>query len=536
MASKLALHVHQPSPAVDAAIRSAPWAAVKSLGNTQPLATARDAGVPIRILRMYGIERLDPAGAVAMWQGADLSAVTHVQLVCEDARGYDAAWQQAVKDGLRAGGYAGRFLVGGFATGNPQQIVDTPAGPHFPELEAIYSLLRRPDVDLALDEYSGILADDPRWPAWAPYTNQRHRLIVADLSRQGIAVKVLITESGGDSIQPEASGGGWQTRGWTAGDYLALLMALDAGDQTDDALIGRCIYTLNATADWAAFEIAPIISAMAEYVNKQKGSTHVTDYSKAAWAASPNFWTGRQGQAVKAIVLHGTAGPGAVSWFANPGSQVSAHYVVDVDGTITQCVAEADSAWHAGVVTSDSAYAGGPNPNLWTIGIEHVRDVTNTSAIAQAQLMASLALVEDIVARHGPLALILHNQIDVGRVCPGPGFPLQSFQDVVTPPAPAYGDSLEKEAANYYFQLGKSVDRSHALWTACLLPLWTFWSKLASSNDPLADLVKPGPLVSGEIGATWGGARPAGVAALTNRRVGVYQDAAGAWHPYQAEL
>lgn len=258
-----------PSPAVDAAIRSAPWAAVKSLGNTQPLATARDAGIPVRILRMYGIERLDASQAVAQWLSADLSVVTHVQLVCEDQRGYDAGWQQAVIDGLRNGDYRGRFLVGGFATGNPSQIVVQGNDAHFPEMEPIYPLLRRPDVDLAVDEYSGILASDPRWAVWAPYTAQRHRLIVADLARQAIAARVLITESGGDNVQPVTTGGGWRTRGWSANDYVALLQALDAGDQTDAAVFCRCVYTLNATPDWASYEIGGIVGALAEYVRGQ---------------------------------------------------------------------------------------------------------------------------------------------------------------------------------------------------------------------------------------------------------------------------
>ena len=153
----------------------------------------------------------------------------------------------------------------------------------------------------------------------------------------------------------------------------------------------------------------------------------MTDYARAVWKPSMNFWSGREGHAITAIVLHGTAGPGAVSWFQNPQSEVSAHYVVDTDGSVTQCVAEDDSAWHAGVVTLDSFFHDEPNPNLWTIGIEHVRDTTNTSPITPAQLQASLALCADIERRRGPMRYITHDQIDVGRVCPGPGFPLDAF-------------------------------------------------------------------------------------------------------------
>jgi N-acetyl-anhydromuramyl-L-alanine amidase AmpD len=153
----------------------------------------------------------------------------------------------------------------------------------------------------------------------------------------------------------------------------------------------------------------------------------MTDYALARWAPSPNYASGREGSRVTAIVLHGTAGGGAVAWFQQPISAVSAHYVVEQDGTVTQCVREADQAWANGVVTPDSEFYGGKNPNLWTISIEHTRDRTNTSPITPAQLDASLVLVRDIMARYGPLALLTHDEIDVGRVCPGPGFPLAAF-------------------------------------------------------------------------------------------------------------
>jgi N-acetylmuramoyl-L-alanine amidase len=163
------------------------------------------------------------------------------------------------------------------------------------------------------------------------------------------------------------------------------------------------------------------------YLSPDEEPTTMTDYAGAGWAPSPNVTFGRQGSPITAIVLHGTAGNGAVGWFAQPVSQVSAHYVVERDGTVTQCVREQDTAWHAGVVTPDSEFAGGTNPNRWSIGIEHTRDRTNTSPLTPAQLDASLALVTDILARHGPLAMLTHDEIDVGRICPGPGFPLAAF-------------------------------------------------------------------------------------------------------------
>ena len=69
-------------------------------------------------------------------------------------------------------------------------------------------------------------------------------------------------------------------------------------------------------------------------------------------AQSPFHWVGREGQVPLWLVLHGTAGPGAVSWFQNPQSQVSANYVITRDGNIWGCVDENDASWGNGVLTS----------------------------------------------------------------------------------------------------------------------------------------------------------------------------------------
>lgn len=67
------------------------------------------------------------------------------------------------------------------------------------------------------------------------------------------------------------------------------------------------------------------------------------------YKASPNK-SNRHGSPVSLIVLHDTEGgyDGAVSWFANSHSQVSAHVVVKEDGSeATQMVPYSEKAWHA---------------------------------------------------------------------------------------------------------------------------------------------------------------------------------------------
>jgi len=132
----------------------------------------------------------------------------------------------------------------------------------------------------------------------------------------------------------------------------------------------------------------------------------------------------------------------AIRWLASPASEVSAHYVVDVDGRITQLVAENRRAWHAG----RSSWAGESDVNSASIGIEiahpgHWWDLAampdrdpeapvevhpGYDDFAEAQIAAVIALSRDIVARHGIPAhrVLAHSDVAPGRKRdPGEKFP-----------------------------------------------------------------------------------------------------------------
>lgn len=92
-----------------------------------------------------------------------------------------------------------------------------------------------------------------------------------------------------------------------------------------------------------------------------------------------NFHIKRNGYLVKGIVCHitGDSKPGVtLSWFLNPLSGVSSHYVIEKNGNIYMCVDPDNKAYHAGVVNSPTAKIyfdmKSVNPNLYTIGIECV--------------------------------------------------------------------------------------------------------------------------------------------------------------------
>lgn len=78
------------------------------------------------------------------------------------------------------------------------------------------------------------------------------------------------------------------------------------------------------------------------------GSGH-TPKPPVVWIASPNF-ASRQSTKIDTLVLHNTDGTlsSAINRFKDPASQVSAHYLVDRDGGVTQMVSDSDTAWHSG--------------------------------------------------------------------------------------------------------------------------------------------------------------------------------------------
>lgn len=71
------------------------------------------------------------------------------------------------------------------------------------------------------------------------------------------------------------------------------------------------------------------------------------------------------------IICHWTAGVSAqpaIRWFKHPRSKVSAHFIIDRQGRITQCVSTSRRSWHAG----RSSWRGRKSCNGFSVGIELV--------------------------------------------------------------------------------------------------------------------------------------------------------------------
>jgi N-acetylmuramoyl-L-alanine amidase len=134
---------------------------------------------------------------------------------------------------------------------------------------------------------------------------------------------------------------------------------------------------------------------------------------------------------VRHIVMHYTGMTScqkALDRLCDPKAEVSAHYVVDEDGTIHRLVAEDMRAWHAGV----SFWHGLRDINSTSVGIEIVNPGHDYGyrAFPAAQIDALTELSSDIMKRRGiaPCDVLGHSDIAPGRkVDPGELFPWQTL-------------------------------------------------------------------------------------------------------------
>ena len=141
---------------------------------------------------------------------------------------------------------------------------------------------------------------------------------------------------------------------------------------------------------------------------------------------SPNFETRKNGLTPSILVMHYTgmsSAKKAIQWLSDPKSKVSAHYVIDEEGTITQLVSEKRRAWHAG----KSIWCGQTDINSTSIGIEiqNPGHEDGYEDYSDKQMKAVLDLSRDIVSRHRikPTHVLAHSDIAPDRkIDPGEKF------------------------------------------------------------------------------------------------------------------
>lgn len=114
-----------------------------------------------------------------------------------------------------------------------------------------------------------------------------------------------------------------------------------------------------------------------------------TDYPPALWVTSPNYSS--RNDTISHVAIHTMQGSysGSISWFQNPNSSASAHYMVrSSDGQVTQMVREYQKAWHA------------RSANPYSIGIEHEGYVSNPAWYTAAMYNASADITKHICSTY----------------------------------------------------------------------------------------------------------------------------------------
>jgi hypothetical protein len=312
-------------------------------------------------------------------------------------------------------------------------------------------------VAIAWQESSFVPTTDPDWDetrpvhGWMGLTPERvaqaaaltgasDQTIRVDREANVLAAAVLLSRLR-DELAPEASpeqvdvgwwpvlvawpefGEAWLDHDWARGVFrtlqAGLLVTADDGETIE--LEARRVTGLEdvnfvpaPTGDDGARDILGY-PGRARFV-----SAHSSNYgSRSAGASS-----------IERVVLHTTEGSyaGAVSWFQDPSSNVSSHYVVRrSDGEITQMVSDEARAWHA------------CNNNDDTVGIEHEGASASASTWTPAMVDASARMTAWLVVQYSiPIDrdhIVGHGEIQPpecsGRSDPGPWFPWDDYMTLV---------------------------------------------------------------------------------------------------------
>lgn len=139
------------------------------------------------------------------------------------------------------------------------------------------------------------------------------------------------------------------------------------------------------------------------------------------YARSPNASPRLSHRPIACVVWHATASStlsSALNWLTSSTSRVSAHYLIDRDGSTWVLVTEDQTAWHAGVSAwrgLEVASGSVRTLNPVSIGIELVNRNDGNDPYPPAQLRSALALTVWICQRHriAPANVIGHYECAV---------------------------------------------------------------------------------------------------------------------------
>ena len=157
-----------------------------------------------------------------------------------------------------------------------------------------------------------------------------------------------------------------------------------------------------------------VIRTPSEKPPNAKKTESVTSVKTMIRLFSPNF--DERKTPVEMLVLHYTGmktAKEALDRLRDPAAKVSAHYVIDENGSIYSLVAEDKRAWHAGV----SSWNGKTDINSRSVGIEIVNPGHEFGyhPFADVQIQSVIDLSKEIIKRH---SILIENIVGHSDVAP----------------------------------------------------------------------------------------------------------------------
>ncbi|MCM8738823.1 S8 family serine peptidase [Azospirillum sp. A1-3] len=215
--------------------------------------------------------------------------------------------------------------------------------------------------------------------------------------RNGVVVSLLLSRGSREWKVQVASP--------TLGKLLAELDDTELRDRSFEFCVrGRELRSIFRPLRMNAVSLLPDDRGIEEAVRETavpRAEADTTDYPGATrFVPAASFGPGGPDRTIRRVIIHITDGgpsiEGPISWFQNPVSGVSAHYIVGQNGEIVQLVRDRDIAWHAHSANADS------------IGVEHCARAPGARGLSDLGMMptplqyaASATLVAWLCGQYG---------------------------------------------------------------------------------------------------------------------------------------
>ena len=182
---------------------------------------------------------------------------------------------------------------------------------------------------------------------------------------------------------------------------------------------------------------------------------------------SPNFGARPANNPIDMLVIHYTgmtSANDALSRLCDGASGVSAHFLIDEDGTLYSLVDERERAWHAG----KSLWRGNSNINDRSIGVELVNPGHEFGyrIFPDPQMDALATLAQDLITRHPipPRNVVGHSDIAPSRKQdPGELFDWQKLATIGVGLWPKPATKIEEEVAEILTRYGYDMSSTSAI-------------------------------------------------------------------------